>query len=211
MACSSSSEPSAAPKRRCLACLSRTPCGVTSFDTVPMTGRPDSCFQRLGLVEGRPQAVDKQRSPGAGEQRRDDGHQRQVQAIGEHRRFRRARRLDDPELGIVRPAVQPGAQRGRLAPRHHRVVVLADHLVVAVQLRQFGLDLRPLAAGAANLVELGLVHRQLRAQRRHLAPRPRRATRAASDRPGWWLPCLACRVRGLRPPCAAFLRPRVAQ
>ena len=47
MACSSSSEPSAAPKRKCLARLSRTPCGVTNFDTVPMTGRPEICSSDL--------------------------------------------------------------------------------------------------------------------------------------------------------------------
>ncbi len=67
----------------------------------------------------------------------------------------------------MRRFVQLHAQRGRLAARHHRVVVLADDVVVAVELGQLGLDLRLATRVGTHLVEQHLLGRELRMQRRH--------------------------------------------
>ena len=121
--------------------------------------------QRLGAVhDGAEPALDQCRTDA-----RDDGpqggQQGQHEPVGEHRVLGGAGWLDDAELGQRGGLVDLDAQRGRFAPRHELFVVLADDVVVAVELGQLGFGLRGAAGQGAGFVEPGLLGAQAHAQR----------------------------------------------
>ncbi len=113
-------------------------------------------FQPRCGGKGRAQLPHRERRTDARAQPRDEDAGEQQHAVGRGRRARHRRRVDDREFHIVRPRRRLPAQRDLLALGQQLIVLILQHLIIAVDLPLFGGDRRVLRQFRGQLVEIAL-------------------------------------------------------
>ena len=120
---------------------------IGSIDTAPSTGRLVDLRSVRGSWNVGASWLATKLAAQARAERREQRDAQQREAVRRHRLRRDARRIDDAELRAA-GVLHADAHRRRLAPGEQRLVGLLLDVVVAVELRELGLDLRARATRA---------------------------------------------------------------